>query len=113
MTVRLAVRTLKDATVLPQAAVIQGPRGSVVYTVGPDGKAVSKRVDVLYANGPDAVASGVSAGERVVLDGRQNVRPGAMLIERAAGGGGGRAGRPDGAASGGRAASGAAMAPAP
>ena len=119
--IQLAVQTLKDAIVVPQAAVIQGPRGAVVYTVGPDGKAVSKRVDVLYASGPDAVASGVSAGERVVLDGRQNVRPGAMLIERAPGGAAGRPGRPDGAASGGRAASGAnsgansgaALAPAP
>ncbi len=96
--VQLAVQTLKDAVVVPQAAVIQGPRGAIVYTVGPESKAVSKRVDVLYANGPDAVASGVSAGERVVLDGRQNVRPGATLIERAPGGG--RPGRSGGAASG-------------
>ena len=97
--VQLAVQTLKDAVVVPQAAVIQGPRGAIVYTVGPENKAVSKRVDVLYANGPDAVASGVAAGERVVLDGRQNVRPGATLIERAPGGDG-RPGRPVGAASG-------------
>ena len=104
--VQLAVQTLKDAVVVPQAAVIQGPRGAVVYTVGPDGKALSKRVDVLYANGPDAVASGVMAGDRVVVDGRQNVRPGSALIERAPGGGGGRPGRPGGAASGASAAGG-------
>lgn len=97
--VQLAVQTLKDAVVVPQASVIQGPRGAIVYTVGPENKAVSKRVDVLYANGPDAVASGVMAGERVVVDGRQNVRPGATLIERGPGGGG-RPGRAGGAASG-------------
>jgi len=113
--VQLAVQTLKDAVVVPQAAVIQGPRGAIVYTVGPENKAVSKRVDVLYANGPDAVASGVAAGERVVLDGRQNVRPGATLMERAPGGG--RPGRPGSGASGAsgvsgaRAASGAGPAP--
>jgi RND family efflux transporter MFP subunit len=100
VSVQLAVQTLKDAVVVPQASVIQGPRGAIVYTVGPENKAVSKRVDVLYANGPDAVASGVTAGDRVVLDGRQNVRPGSTLIERAPGGGGGRPGRPGGAASG-------------
>jgi RND family efflux transporter MFP subunit len=82
VTVRLAVRTLKDAIVVPQAAVIQGPRGSIVYTIDGDNKAVSKRVDVLYAQGPDAVASGVAAGDRVVVDGRQNLRPGARVVER-------------------------------
>ncbi|KQW36160.1 efflux RND transporter periplasmic adaptor subunit [Rhizobacter sp. Root404] len=82
VTVRLAVRTLKDAIVVPQAAVIQGPRGSIVYTIDADNKAVSKRVDVLYAQGPDAVASGVAAGDRVVVDGRQNLRPGARVVER-------------------------------
>jgi RND family efflux transporter MFP subunit len=98
--VRLAIQTIKDAVVVPQAAVIQGPRGSVVYTVDADNKAVSKPVEVLYASGPDAVASGVRAGERIVLDGRQNLRPGVMVIERAPAEGGARARRGNGAASG-------------
>ena len=106
--IQLAVQTLKDVVVVPQAAVIQGPRGAVVYTVGPDGSAVSKRVDVLYAKGPEAVASGVSAGDRVVMDGRQNVRPGATLIERTPGGGGDGLVRPGGGASGARAGGGGA-----
>ena len=110
--VRLATQTMKDAVVVPQAAVIQGPRGSIVYTVDADNKAVSKPVEVLYASGPDAVASGVRAGERIVLDGRQNLRPGATVIERApAEGGGGRARRDSGAASGAAASSPPASAP--
>ena len=40
--VRLAIQTLKDAIVVPQAAVIQGARGSIVYAVDADNKAVSK-----------------------------------------------------------------------
>ncbi len=80
---RLAVRTLKDAVVVPQAAVIQGPRGAIVYTVDAENKAVSQRVEVLYASGPDAVASGVRAGDRIVVEGRQNLRPGATVVERA------------------------------
>jgi RND family efflux transporter MFP subunit len=84
VTVRLAVRTMKDAVVVPQAAVIQGPRGAIVYAVDAENKAVSKRVEVLYANGPDAVASGVRAGDRIVVEGRQNLRPGVTVIERAA-----------------------------
>ncbi|MDE2298354.1 MAG: efflux RND transporter periplasmic adaptor subunit [Burkholderiales bacterium] len=81
--VRLVVRTLKGAIVVPQAAVIQAPRGAIVYTVGPDHKALARRVDLLYASGPDAVASGVAAGERVVVDGRQNLRTGSSVVERA------------------------------
>lgn len=83
VTVQLAVRRLKNVVTVPQAAVIQGPRGSIVYTVGADNKAVARRIDVLYATGPDAVASGVSAGERVVVEGRQNLRAGVVVVERA------------------------------
>ena len=88
VSVRLAVQTFKDAVVVPQASVIQAPRGTIVYTVDGDNKAVARRVDVLYATAAEAVASGVRAGERVVLDGRQNLRAGVSVIERAAPDGG-------------------------
>ena len=104
VTVRLATRTLQDAVVVPQAAIIQGPNGSVVYSVDANDKAVSRRVEVLHAIGPDAVASGVRAGERIVVDGRQNLRPGASVVERAAAGDrpvGGKGQRGAGSASGG------------
>ena len=109
--VRLAIQTMKDAVVVPQAAVIQGPRGSVLYSVDAENKAVSRPVEVLYASGPDAVASGVRAGERIVLDGRQNLRPGVSVIEMAADPSGGRARRAAGGAP--AAASGAASAGTP
>lgn len=86
--VRLVVRTLKDAVVVPQVAVIQAPRGSIVYAVGSDDRAIARRVEVLYAYGSDAVVSGVQAGERVVVDGRQNLRSGVSVIERASAGAG-------------------------
>nr|WP_315241333.1 efflux RND transporter periplasmic adaptor subunit [uncultured Albidiferax sp.] len=78
------VSTLKDAVVVPQAALIQGARGTVVYTVE-DGKAVSKPVQQVYAQGLDAAVTGIQAGDVVVLDGKQNLRPGARVVERAAG----------------------------
>ena len=81
--VQLAMRTLKNVVTVPQASVIQGPRGTIVYTVGADNRVDARRIDVLYANGPDAVASGVRAGERVVVDGRQNLRAGVSVVERA------------------------------
>lgn len=109
VTVQLAVRTLKNVVTVPQAAVIQGPRGSIVYAVGADNKAEARRIDVLYATGPDAVASGVSAGERVVVDGRQNLRAGVVVVERAPidSAGVGRSARASPGASGGSATSGA------
>ena len=96
--VLLTVQTLADAIVVPQAAIVQDARGSVVFVVGPDNRALMKPVTVLQAAGLDAVVSGVKPGERLVLDGRQNVRPGSMLVPREAGAG--RPGRPaSGAAS--------------
>jgi hypothetical protein len=58
-------------------------------------------VELLYAQGEDAAVSGVKAGDRVVLDGRQNLRPGAAVVERPREGGGGRGGKGAGAAASG------------
>ncbi len=81
--VRLAVQTLKDASVVPQAAVIQSPRGQIVYVIDAASKASPRPVEVVYASGEDAAVTGVRPGERVVVEGRQNLRPGAIVVERA------------------------------
>jgi len=101
VTVAMTLRTIKGALVVPQAAIIQAARGSLVYAVLDD-KAVARPVEVLYAQGDDAAVSGVKPGERIVLDGRQNLRPGAAVVERAREGGARAA---SGAASGSGAAS--------
>lgn len=75
--------TLKDAVVIPTAAVIQSARGSVVY-VADKSKAVLRPVKVVAAQGEFSAVTGVSAGERIVLEGRQNLRPDANVVERAA-----------------------------
>jgi RND family efflux transporter MFP subunit len=76
------VTTLKNALVIPQATIIQGARGTAVY-VKEDGKAVLRPVKVLYAQDEDAAVTGVKAGDAVVMDGRQNLRPGTPVVERA------------------------------
>ena len=83
--IQLAARTLADATVVPQAAVIPGPRGTIVYVVDAQNKATARSVEVTYAAGLDAVVNGVQPGEKVVVDGRQNLRSGAMVVERPVG----------------------------
>jgi RND family efflux transporter MFP subunit len=109
VTVRFAVRTLKGAIVVPQAAIIQSPRGAIVYLLDAQNKAVARPVEQVYASGLDAVVTGVASGERIVVDGRQNLRPGASAVERVAE----AAGRRDAGAetTGAAAASGAAVAP--
>lgn len=79
----LTVRTLKAAVVVPQAAVIQSAKGTLVYAVE-NGVAVARPLQVLATEGEEAAVSGVRAGERIVLDGRQNLRPGAAVVERKA-----------------------------
>jgi RND family efflux transporter MFP subunit len=81
--VRLDVQTLKDALVVPQAAVILGERGKTVYVVEAGNRAQPRRVEVVHAAGLEAVVTGLQPGDRVVVDGRQNLRPGAVVVERA------------------------------
>ncbi|HEX6708614.1 MAG TPA: efflux RND transporter periplasmic adaptor subunit [Albitalea sp.] len=95
--VKMAVQTLKGAIVVPQAAIVQGARGKVVFVIEEGNKAAARPVEVVYAVGQDAVVTGVKPGDRVIVDGRQNVRPGTVVAERAqptAGGKGGRASAP-------------------
>jgi len=111
--VNLSLQSLPGAVVVPQAAIVQGARGTTVFVVDAEGLAAVRPVKVLQALGADAAVSGVKPGEKVVLDGRQNVRPGVKLIERApdrAGGGAGGAGRGGASAPGSGGASGAPMA---
>ena len=105
--VAMTARTLAGAVVVPQASVVQTARGTVVYTVQ-DNKAVIRPVQVIYAQGEDAAVSGIHPGERIVLDGRQNLRPGVGVIERAREGGRAASGAAGAASS---SASGAAAAP--
>ena len=99
--VRLSVQVLKDAVVLPQNAIITAPRGKIVYVVDSTNKAAPRPVEVTYPFGEEAVVTGVRPGERIVVDGRQNLRPGATVIERApTDGARARRGAASGAASG-------------
>ena len=76
------VTNLTDATTIPQAAVVQGPRGTIVYVVE-DGKARLQPVKVVYAEAGDAAVTGIKPGDVIVMDGKQNVRPNSPIMERA------------------------------
>lgn len=78
--VRLRVRTLKDALVIPMSAVQRSSSGTYVFVVAADGKAGVRRVGLGQAfDDKVVVLEGVSAGERVIIDGSDRVREGAVV----------------------------------
>lgn len=97
--VRLTLRTLKNAVVVPQAALILRGAERTLYVVGPDKTAQLKTVQLRYGFGDFAVVEGLEAGEQVVLEGKQNLRPGTPLKVQPAAIDPGRAQRADTAAS--------------
>ena len=79
--ISLVASDLKDALVVPSQAIIINPRGRLVYTVDNDGKAVSKLVKVVYEYQGNSVVTGIESGDRVVVEGKQNLRPGSKTKE--------------------------------
>lgn len=82
--VSMTLRTLKDATVLPQAAIILRGQDRSVYVVDAAGNAQLKPVRIVHAAGESAAVEGVRPGDRVVLEGKQNLRPGTPVKAAAA-----------------------------
>jgi len=79
--IQQTLRELKDALVIPQAAVIYGARGAFAYAVE-DGKAVTRQLKIVQSLGAEVAVTGLALGESIILDGRQNVRPGSPVVER-------------------------------
>ena len=97
VSVKMALQTLPEAIVVPLAAIVQGARGTAVFVADAGNKAAIRPIKILASAGTEAVVAGLKPGERIVLDGRQNVRPGSVLVERAAEGGRGASGASRGA----------------
>jgi RND family efflux transporter MFP subunit len=76
---KLISQVLKDATVIPQNAIISNTRGTFVYAVDKDQSAQVVNIKRLYAFGDSAAVSGLSGNEQVIVDGKQNLRPGGKV----------------------------------
>lgn len=85
VTVKLTLRTIKDAAVLPVVALVQRGQERSVYVVGADMTVALRPVQLRYSSGEWAVVDGVKPGERVVVEGKQNLRPGGLVREAPAG----------------------------
>jgi hypothetical protein len=78
----MKLQSVDDGVVVPIAAVVQGARGRTVFVVDDEGVAQAKPVDVMAISDGLASLKGISAGDRVVLEGRQNLRNGSKVVDR-------------------------------
>ncbi|MGV3624026.1 MAG: efflux RND transporter periplasmic adaptor subunit [Archangium sp.] len=80
---RLTVEEKKDALVIPAAAIQRGPEGAFVYLAKEDNTAEQRKVEVELITGQTALMkSGVEEGERVIVDGQAQLKPGASIEVR-------------------------------
>ncbi|HEY3327970.1 MAG TPA: MdtA/MuxA family multidrug efflux RND transporter periplasmic adaptor subunit [Novimethylophilus sp.] len=78
--VRVLVDVQKDAVVIPAAAVQRGRNGEYVYVLKDAESVVLRPVRPSAAEGENiSIASGLSAGESVVVDGADKLRDGAKV----------------------------------
>lgn len=77
---RMKLDTLHDVVIVPSAAVQRGSQGMFVYVVKPDNTVELRTVALGPLDGQrQAINSGLRAGETVVTDGVDRLRPGAQV----------------------------------
>lgn len=77
---RILIETRADALTIPPAAIQRGPQGLFVWLVSEDGVAEPRKVELGPANETEAiVTSGLTASDRVVVDGQYRLEVGARV----------------------------------
>ncbi|MFM0004424.1 MdtA/MuxA family multidrug efflux RND transporter periplasmic adaptor subunit [Paraburkholderia dipogonis] len=77
---RLLVDTIKDAVIVPTPAVLNGSMGPFVYVVKADNTVTVRPVKVGPVDGErTSIQSGLTVGERVVIDGSDRLKEGAKI----------------------------------
>ncbi len=78
--VRLRVKTLDEAVLMPSAALQFGARGHYAYVVGADSKVELRTLKVGPSNGDRTVVEqGLKVGERIVMEGTDRLRDGSEV----------------------------------
>jgi len=79
--IRLKVRTLVNAVVIPAAAVQFGSRGTYVYVVNDQSQSTVRNIVLGPSDGThQAVSEGLVGGEPVVLEGLDRLREGRLVV---------------------------------
>jgi multidrug efflux system membrane fusion protein len=80
---RMHLETRQNVVVIATPGIQRGPNGTFVYVVNPDNTVSMRNVQVDTVQGPVAViAQGVQLGDRVVVDGQNQLRVGAKVDPR-------------------------------
>lgn len=79
--VNLQTQVLKDALVVPNQSIITTTQGTTIYTVDTESKVVPNKIKVIHQSEGLAVISGLKVGDRIVVEGKQNIRPGLKVVE--------------------------------
>ena len=82
--------TEKNAVTVPTRALQQGPNGRYLFAIKPDNTVEMRTVEVSQTDQDVAVIKkGLSAGERIVVDGQFRLEQGTKVTVQTANGGGG------------------------
>ena len=77
----LNTNTLKDALVVPIQAIVTNQKGNFLYVVGEEDKVSLKPIQIISQGSGSAAVSGINPGDRIVVEGKQNLRPGGKIKE--------------------------------
>jgi multidrug efflux system membrane fusion protein len=84
---RLYLAVRHDGITVPAAVVQRGPQGTYAYVIKPDSTVELRPIAVAQLrDGFALIDTGLSAGERVVVDGQYKLRPGARVDAKPAAG---------------------------
>jgi multidrug efflux system membrane fusion protein len=85
--VRLQLRIIDDAIVVPLQAVMRGPGGEYVYVVQPDSTVRMQpvRSGTALDDSRMQISKGVKAGDKVVIEGQFRIKPGSLVTALAPG----------------------------
>jgi membrane fusion protein, multidrug efflux system len=77
---RLLLSVHTNAVVVPASVVQRGPEGSYAFVVGDDSKVKMATIKVgKIDQGQALIESGLTAGERIVIDGQYKLQPGSVV----------------------------------
>ena len=77
---RLLVDTLKGVVIIPTAAIQHSPQGDFAYRIKADNTVEMALVEIEATDGDNtSVRKGIAAGEMVVVDGLERLKPGTLV----------------------------------
>jgi multidrug efflux system membrane fusion protein len=78
--VRLLLEVMKDALIVPSAAIQKNPQGAFAFVLNPDKTVSMRQVKTgISQGGETSIVEGLAVGEQVVVDGAERLREGSKV----------------------------------